>query len=354
MLRRMTALKLLCAPLIVVLAACGSDKGTATTVPPVVDTDESKVVEPELPIDTTVTGLSGQDIITRVKDCWAAGDAGRTDELAACYRDDARVSMVGFEPAVTSTGGAGAVQMFSGFGAAFPDLHHDIEIVLVNGNQVVVMALAQGTNTGSGMGLPATGKSIGLRTAQYLSLDDSGIAEVDEHYIDQVTMLGQLGQFPMTVRPVANDRRFEELVVASNSETEASNLAVLKKHGDAFNRHDVEDVMEHYAKGATFIMHASDRDRSGDEIGEALAAYYALSSDLRSSVEWMFAAGDYVVARLTVTGTNDGDFPGGVTKATNRTFTTDEMNVYRLEKGLIVEHHIFSNALQFATQLGLI
>ena len=337
--------------LALVLGACGPSP--TATIPPDDGTGDVRPEVFDLPIDPNVETESGQAIAERVQACWASGDAGAADELAACYSADARVSLVGFVPSMTATGGNGAVQLLAGFGDAFPDLKHDIELVMVNGREVVVVVVARGTNTAEMQGQPATGKAIGLRGAQYLSLDDEYLADIDEHYVDQLTLLGQLGQVPAAGHPVIVTPRDLLVSISDGGDAEAANLAVLRKHGDAFNRHAVDDVMKYYAANAVFSIQASPADLIGKPaIAEVLAAYYAISSDVTSSVEWMFAAGDYVAARLTVTGINDGAFPGG-TPATKKTFTTDEMNLFRFEDGRIVEHHIFSNGLQFPFQLGL-
>lgn len=339
------------------VAACGSDKGpTTTTVPPTTEQPaEPGGSDNQLPVDPNATGLTGEDIAARVQACWEAGDAGEHETLVACYRDDAAVSLVGFVPQASATGGEGALQIFAGFGEAFPDLKHHLELTLVNGHQVVVVALAQGTNTGSSPMMPVTGKKIGMRVAQYLSVDDDGLAEIDEHYLDQLTMMGQLDVIELPARPVVTEQPSPEVVIASNSDVEAANLAAIKRHGEAFDRHDVDDVMELYADDAVLVRYASPEDDEGKAaIADALREFYGVSSDVHGSVEWMFAAGDYVAARLTVTGTNDGPLPPAPIPATNKTFTTNELDIYRFRDGLIIEHHMFSNALQFATQLGLV
>ncbi len=288
-----------------------------------------------------------------VTDCWAAFDAKDEAKFAACYGPKSVYTMVDFAPAATATGAQAIVAAMKPYWTAFPDINHDLQLVLVNGNNAVVVVLAKGTHTGDMMGIPPTNKKIGFLSAQAVS-HTGGVVTTDAHWVDQGTMMGQLGLNPMP-HPEAIESLAAEptVVIADGGETEQANLAVAKAHGEAFSAHEVDKVIEHYADDAVFKYVAEkDEIKGKDGVKKALSDYYAMSSDVKGKQSWQWAAGDYVVMRGTSEGTHDGDM--GELKKTGKPFKMDELHILKLADGKIVEHWIFANSLAFATQLGLV
>lgn len=78
---------------------------------------------------------------------------------------------------------------------AFPDLRWNIDDIVAEGDRVVTRMTAQATNTGSYMGLPATGKKITCAVMGIARVDDGKIAE---HWgvTDELAMMAQLGLLP--------------------------------------------------------------------------------------------------------------------------------------------------------------
>jgi steroid delta-isomerase-like uncharacterized protein len=78
---------------------------------------------------------------------------------------------------------------------AFPDLRWKIDDIVAEGDRVVTRMTAQATNTGSYMGLPATGKKITCAVMGIARVDDGKIAE---HWgvTDELAMMAQLGLLP--------------------------------------------------------------------------------------------------------------------------------------------------------------
>jgi steroid delta-isomerase-like uncharacterized protein len=74
--------------------------------------------------------------------------------------------------------------------------------------------------------------------------------------------------------------------------------------------------------------------------------------DNHHEVEDMIAEGDRVVARVTLTGTHEGEFMG--LPPTGRKITVNEIHVYHLENGKAVEHRVGRDDLGAMRQLGVI
>lgn len=64
-----------------------------------------------------------------------------------------------------------------GWRSAFPDLHVTPDLVIAEGDFVVVRWTARGTNTGTGNGIPATGRKVEVSGTAIFRFEDGRIAE---------------------------------------------------------------------------------------------------------------------------------------------------------------------------------
>jgi steroid delta-isomerase-like uncharacterized protein len=83
-----------------------------------------------------------------------------------------------------------------GWHQAFPDLVITTEKLIAEGDLVTVYWIARGTNTGTGNGLPATGKKAELTGITIWRIVDGKIKE-EWSAFDQFSMLQQLGLIKM-------------------------------------------------------------------------------------------------------------------------------------------------------------
>jgi steroid delta-isomerase-like uncharacterized protein len=88
---------------------------------------------------------------------------------------------------------AGAVASGRAWRAAFPDARGTISSKVVDGNRGAAEIVWRGTNTGSLMGRPATGRPVTVRAAVFIETDGNLITR-SAHYIDVAGMMAQLGQ----------------------------------------------------------------------------------------------------------------------------------------------------------------
>ncbi|HEV8611363.1 MAG TPA: ester cyclase [Thermoanaerobaculia bacterium] len=82
-----------------------------------------------------------------------------------------------------------------GWRAAFPDLKMKVDKTLVDGEFVTVIWSGEGTNTGEGNGLPATGKKLKGRGITIWRISGGKIREEWSEF-DQLQILQQLGLMP--------------------------------------------------------------------------------------------------------------------------------------------------------------
>jgi predicted ester cyclase len=84
-----------------------------------------------------------------------------------------------------------------GWRQAFPDLRVTVDKIVAEGDLVAVRFLAEGTHTGSGNGLQATGKPIRIAAMTILRIVDGKIVE-EWPMFDQLDLMRQLGMMPAT------------------------------------------------------------------------------------------------------------------------------------------------------------
>jgi steroid delta-isomerase-like uncharacterized protein len=82
-----------------------------------------------------------------------------------------------------------------GWRAAFPDLRMKVDKALVDGEFVTVLWSREGTNTGEGNGLPATGKKLKGRGITIWRIAGGKIREEWSEF-DQMRIMQQLGLLP--------------------------------------------------------------------------------------------------------------------------------------------------------------
>src|SRR6266576_4699792 len=87
-----------------------------------------------------------------------------------------------------------------GWHKAFPDVSIVPEKLIAEGDLVTIYWIARGTNTGTGNGLPATGKKAELAGITIWRIVDGKIKE-EWSAFDQLSMMQQLGLFPTDKQP---------------------------------------------------------------------------------------------------------------------------------------------------------
>jgi steroid delta-isomerase-like uncharacterized protein len=125
-----------------------------------------------------------------VEEVW---NKGHFDAIETYWAAD----YVDHNPAVPNqaAGAAGAKQVFMAFKSAFPDLHFTIEDIMVEGDKIVWRWTSTGTNTGSMLGMPPTGKQATISGIEIYRIASGKIGERWGNF-DQLGLMQQLGVIP--------------------------------------------------------------------------------------------------------------------------------------------------------------
>jgi steroid delta-isomerase-like uncharacterized protein len=92
----------------------------------------------------------------------------------------------------TVTGRDAIAKIYRGWFTGFPDVIMEWTDLVIDGERVVQMATASGTDTGGFMGLPPTGKRFGIPMA-YMFTFENGLIAHERRVYDFTGMLIQIG-----------------------------------------------------------------------------------------------------------------------------------------------------------------
>ena len=132
--------------------------------------------------------LDARTIIRRWFDeVWNQGREATVDELFAPH---GIAHGLGEEADVQ--GPAGFKVFLRNMRSAFPDLHMQVEDILVDGDQAALRVGFEGTHNGNGLGLPPTGRRVSVRGIVIVKIAGGQIVEGWNSW-DQLGLLKQIG-----------------------------------------------------------------------------------------------------------------------------------------------------------------
>ncbi len=300
--------------------------------------------------------LAGEALAKAYVGTWAAWTTGDKAAFRAAYAADA-VSHWPDNPIPERKGGDAITEAAFAFHAAFPDAKAAPQLVFVNGRTVVGVVLTVGTNSAPmKMGadeMPPTGKKIGQLMFHAATYNDANQVVEDWYVMDGNTMANQLGLSPMPGRPVMDKGAdAPTIVVATGSDAEKANLALIDQGIVDFNKHDLAALDAAWAEDAIESDQSAPADVQGRAtIGEGTKMFLGAFPDGKVEKKLAFTAGDYGVMVSTFAGTNTGDM--GPMKATGKpvAITVAEVNQYAGGKYKHVWR--FFNSAGMAMQLGM-
>jgi predicted ester cyclase len=303
--------------------------------------------------------LTGQQLAERVKECAAIHETGDQKRMRECYAPDIEHTAVDSLPPRQYHGPDEVVAQYKEFHDAFSGYKYELAVILVNGMEVVAFGSIHGVHAHEFINLPPTNNKIGVLFGQHVVATPEGKRGKVSLWMDYTNVFAQFGGLPpedaAQVRPAQESGKWGTTLVAiaKNDQKEKDNLALYDKRIEAFNAHKADDVVALYAEDAVLKDATQKEDRVGADIKKGLEVFYKMSSDVKSTPTWKWAAEDYVASRATVAGTFDGPMPGGKAP-TKKPFSLQYLDVVKIENGKIKQHWRFGNSQKFAVDVGLI
>lgn len=283
-------------------------------------------------------------LIHRTVDAFNLGDWDAVDRLFAPDYVDHDPYRANLPP-----GPAGVKQAWTGFRAAFPDLHATIEDLIAEGDKVAVRGAIRGTHLGELMGIPPTGKRV---TMTLIDVNRIGGGKLAERWAeaDMLGMLQQLGVVPGP--PDAVPEAVMAAATPSPGGDPATSKAVARQFIDqVINRGDLAAVGDLVA--ASYVYHGPGMEVCGpDGLRGVLAMLRGAFPDWHETLDDLVADGNKVVFRVTGHGTHQGEFFG--IPPTGRRVTMGGMDLVRIEGGRLAEHWANFDQFGLMQQLGAI
>lgn len=331
-------------------AGCGKDE-TTNAAPKPAEAEAKR--EAEAPKPKVKPPATGEQRVAKVQACWKAFNAGDMKTFGACFTPNAIVEIVDGGPDMSGP----ALQVIGAFREAFPDLQGEQALIMVSGRKVITVDLMTGTHTGPLLGMAPTNKELGMWVAHVFDTNDQGVITKETAYLDQATLLGQLGAHRRPHRPAADRGTAGQTVIAiaSGEPYEADIGEINTAYRDAFNDHDPQAMAEMFDEDAV----VSDLVMPGDVTGgegqaELVAPYFKAFPDVHCEQLWIESAQDFSAIAWECKGTNKGAAkPLGIPKATGKAAVVHGIDIREIKDGKITRSWAFYNGAALAKQLGL-
>jgi steroid delta-isomerase-like uncharacterized protein len=297
--------------------------------------------------------VSGQALVESVDRCWALVEAWEKESLRDCFVDKIEVTYADNVPPERATTREEAIVQVGVVRNAFPDFKVDRSIILVNGARSAIVVRITGTHKNASLGIPPTGKAISFVQAQVSQHDPQGRAARATFYVDQSTVFHQLGVIESATATDAEPSWGEPVrVLAKGDDAERANAELVKKNIEALARLDMPAVLASYADDAQYRYIPEGKPYVGKQEIEARLGGYSAFPQFSVTARDVWAAGDWVVAEITMKGTLKEDF-AGTTGTKGKAWELSSLEIYRLAGGKLARHWSFANGLKFAADVGL-
>ena len=122
---------------------------------------------------------------------------------------------------------------------------------------------------------------------------------------------------------------------------------VVRRFFEAWGRQDLETAAGQVTED---FVNNSSTSQGREGVIEEGRFWFSAFPDAQVSIEELLADGDKVVARVTITATHQGEFLG--TPPTGRAVTAGEIDVFRIENGLIAEAWASPDIFAVLMQIG--
>lgn len=242
------------------------------------------------------------------------------------------------------------------FLSAFPDVAFTVEDSFGQDDLTVSRWTATGTQKGTWLAVPATGKSVTWTGINIFRFDCGKIAEVWGN-ADHIGLLQQIGALPVSTTaassPVAVTPMAEAAAspMACMATTPEQNLATARRWTEDVLTGRNLDLLDEIL--APDIVHHAGvfPDQHGPAaVKGMLGALLAVSPDAVYTVDRTVAADDLVAVRWTMKGTMTGTFMGQ--QANGNPIDITGINIYRFACGKIAEGWSETDGLALLQQIG--
>ena len=252
--------------------------------------------------------------------------------------------------------GAAAVEAWrrNTWGLGLGDARTSVWLTLLKGYEAVFLVHVQGKHTQDLAGIAPTGAEVAVSGALHVRYNRQVEITEIELLLDQTSVLGQIGGTSFTHRPAMPAPSGEpRRALASGLGSEAKGMQVLKMFPGDLNEHSGRLMLEYYTQEPSLdVLWRPEAVQGRAAIRAAYEREFVGSRDSNYRMKWAWPAQDHVLLWLQRQGSNTGP-ELGAKEASKGAYTTQELHVFRLERGKISKHWMFGNSLSMTTQAGI-
>lgn len=317
--------------------------------------DPSKTSEAGSEQPAAAKEIAGEDLIKVTEDCWQAITAWNKEAFRACYADKTDMTAMDTLPPQGGKTPQEVLVIGGVFRNAFPDFKSDLQLLLVKGRKAVAFGIFTGTHKGRSLGIPPTNKPISFYWAQVIEVDPQGRIVRERDYIDQATMLHQLGVLPSSMAP-ASEKPWPTRIraVSKGDPVEQANVQLVKTSLEGQGKAQVDAAIGRYSDDAVFRFVSAGEPITGKKaISEALQGYFTGNKNLQVTVRDIWPAGEWVVAETTSKATTAEDL-AGAPGTKGKQWEQNALELFELSGGKVKRHIVFANGLKYAADVGLV
>jgi predicted ester cyclase len=267
-----------------------------------------------------------------------------------------------FAPEFVSYGGAGFQdlhgaaefrQLYVQFLSSMPDLNFRVDLMIAEGNLCGVRGTLSGTHRGNFMGFaPPTMRKITWTGTAIFRFNDEGLMDARWQEWDGLSVMQQMGVIPTP--PGQGQEPPEPVpphVVGGDVSSPSENKATFRRFIEEFwNQGKMEVADEIFHPLATSPSAAA---LPPGPVGVKIIGrmFRDAMPDYRMEIIDLLADGDYVLARMTQSGTQQGELFG--VPATGKKAAWGEIGILRFAGGKVVESWYNVDLLGMMQQLGV-
>ncbi len=330
------------------VTACGQDKKPAEAAKIAAKPEPNKAEKPEVPKEEAAPA----DLKAITLGAIEAYNKGDFDAALANVDEGIEWHYIG-KPDVIK-GKEGVKAAWNDWRASFPDSQLAIKQLFVSGDTVAAHVIATGTHKGEFQGTAPTDKPIGIEMMLVME-NRNGKSTKWTEYVNFLAVPSQIGAGPKGAPPIPVVEAPTEPIIIEG-EANPANEEIVKSWLAVFSNQDADfpaEIDKHLTADATHWNTGTGEKKEGSEnakkeIPKMLEAF----ANRKVQVDTILSAGDYVLARGRWSGKHVGKL--GKIKASNKEFSVDFSELYRIQDGKIAESWEYNNQHQFLTQIGVI
>jgi steroid delta-isomerase-like uncharacterized protein len=260
---------------------------------------------------------------------YAGIDHGGWDAVADAGTDDFRCTFPGIPGTLDRAGMEQVVRMFT---TALPDVTHEVEQQVAEGDWVVTRLRIRGTHRAELQGIPPTGRAVDFTSVNLMRYEEDRLAEMRVSF-DQLELMTQLGVAP------------------------ADHRGLVRAMYDAFNDRAFDRLPELVTEDYRSLTVPTGATLSGREGAGAYQTGWATAvPDSSVEITRLSAAGDTAVVEFVGRGTHLGPLqgPAGEIPASGRHVEIPFCEVHRLRDGRVAESTTYFDLATLLGQIGVL